>query len=312
MSVQPAVSIVTLTRNGMRTLPRWVAAIDAQAPAGDREVIAVDSGSTDGTPEFLESRGVRVLSVDPRTFNHGETRNYAVEHGHGDLIVLIVQDALPIGTGWLQALVAPFASDTSLAGAFARQRPASDASALTRWSLERWIACGTEPRRIDPLSRHEFEGLAPMARYERCIFDNVCSCIRRSAWNHHRFRAVAIAEDLEWARDVLLDGWSLAYVPEAVVEHSHDRDPWYELRRTYLVHRRLQELFGLSTVPTAQSLVGAIARTVPAHLRVTRHGRQPATAWARAATLGIVWPAGQYFGARAARLGRPARRFRDV
>jgi hypothetical protein len=59
-------------------------------------------------------------------------------------------------------------------------------------------------------------------------------------------------------------------------------------------------------------LFGAIARTVPAHLRVTRDGRQPASAWARAAALGVVWPAGQYLGARAARLGRPAPRFRNV
>jgi rhamnosyltransferase len=255
---------------------------------------------------------VRLVSIDPRTFNHGETRNQAIEHARSDLIVLIVQDAVPIGTGWLDALIAPFASDASLAGTFARQVPARDASALTRWSFDGWLASGSQPRRVGPLSRHEFEALAPAARYERCIFDNVCSCIRRSAWVRHRFRRVPIAEDLEWARDVLLDGWSLAYVPDAAVEHSHDRDPWYELRRTYLVHRRLQELFGLSTVPTAPALVSAIARTVPTHLRVTSNGRQPAAAWARAAALGIVWPAGQYFGARAARLGRPVPRFRNV
>jgi len=307
MSVPPAVSIVTLTRNGMATLPRWIEAIDSQASIGRHEVVAVDSGSSDGSRDFLESRGVRVFGIDPHTFNHGDTRNYAIAQTRGDLIALIVQDAVPIGTKWLQALVAPFASDALLAGTFARQVPAREASPLTRWSLERWLASGAAPRRIGPLSRSEFTALPPQARFERCIFDNVCSCIRRTAWERHLFRRVPIAEDLEWARDVLLDGWSLAYVPDAQVEHSHDRDPWYELRRTYLVHRRLQELFELSTVPTAPALLGAIARTLPAHLRVA-----PATAWPRAAALGIVWPAGQYFGARAARLGRPAPRFRNV
>jgi rhamnosyltransferase len=307
MSVPPAVSIVTLTRNGMATLPRWIDAIESQASIGKHEVIAVDSGSTDGSREFLEVRGVRVFAIDPYTFNHGETRNYAITQTRGDLIVLIVQDAVPMGRKWLQALVAPFESDASLAGTFACQVAVREASPLTGWSLERWLASGAEPRRVGPLSRSEFAALSPPARYERCIFDNVCSCIRRTAWERHPFRRVPIAEDLEWARDVLLDGWSLAYVPDAQVEHSHDRDWWYELQRTYLVHRRLQELFELSTVPTAPALLGAIARTLPAHLRVA-----PATAWPRAAALGIVWPAGQYFGARAARLRRPAPRFRNV
>ncbi len=312
MTGRPTASIVTVTRNGMRTLPRWISAIEAQVSSAAREVIALDSGSTDGTREFLESRGVRVLSVDPSTFNHGGTRNHAIAAASGDLIVLIVQDAVPIGAGWLETLIAPFASDPSLAGTFARQVPATDASPLTRWSLERWLACSTEPRLVGPLSRDEFDALPPGERYDRCIFDNVCSCVRRSAWERHPFRAVPLAEDLEWARDVLLGGWRIAYIPDAAVEHSHDRDPWYELRRTYLVHRRLQELFELSTVPTSHALLGAIARAVPAHLRVTRDARQPAVAWARAAALGIVWPAGQYFGARAARLGRPAPRFRNV
>ena len=78
MNVPPAVSIVTLTRNGMATLPRWIDAIESQASIGKHEVIAVDSGSTDGSREFLEVRGVRVFAIDPYTFNHGETRNYAI------------------------------------------------------------------------------------------------------------------------------------------------------------------------------------------------------------------------------------------
>ena len=44
-----------------------------------------------------------------------------------------------------------------------------------------------------------------------------------------------------------------------MVWHSHERSASYELQRTYLVHQRLQALFGLSTVPTAGALVRAVA-----------------------------------------------------
>jgi hypothetical protein len=71
-----------------------------------------------------------------------------------------------------------------------------------------------------------------MTRLVRCAFDNVCSCIRRTAWTEHPFRAAPIAEDLQWAHDVLLAGYSLAFVPDAVVLHSHDRSPIYEFKRT--------------------------------------------------------------------------------
>jgi rhamnosyltransferase len=123
-----------------------------------------------------------------------------------------------------------------------------------------------------------------------------------SIWADRPFPTTAIAEDLEWARDVLLAGHRLAYVPEAVVEHSHDRSVTYELQRTYLVHQRLQAIFGLSTVPTVASLVRAVAATVPANARIAfREPRQRFRAVVHGAALGIAQPLGQYLGARAAR-----------
>ncbi len=147
--------------------------------------------------------------------------------------------------------------------------------------------------------------MSPADRHVACAFDNVCSCIRLGVWNDHPFPATPIGEDLEWARDVLLAGYKLAYVPGAVVEHSHERSIAYELQRTYLVHQRLKALFGLTTVPTIGSLVRSIAATVPANARMAAnepYGR--ARAVLRAAALGVAQPVGQYLGARSAREGR--------
>jgi rhamnosyltransferase len=295
---RPDVSIVVPTLNGMATLPAMLDAIGHQRTSLRFETVAVDSGSSDGGPAFLRGRVDRLIEIPAGRFNHGLTRNLGVEAARGELIVLLVQDAIPSSSGWLDALVAPLIEDEQVAGAFGRQRPRAGGSALTRVYLARWIAASDVPRTVWLSDPAELERLDPMARLDRCAFDNVCSCIRRSVWAAHPFAATPIAEDLEWARDVLVAGCRLAYVPGAEVVHSHDRPARYELLRTYVLHRRLYELFGLRTIPSLPLLGRAIASSLALHLRTARG---PDTlAMGRSIALAFAWPIGQYFGSLSA------------
>lgn len=291
----PLVSIVLPTRNGAATLPAVLDAIARQQVTFPFEVVAIDSGSTDGTADLLRDRVDRVIAIAPRDFDHGLTRNLGIEQARGQLIVLLVQDAVPASDTWLAALTAPFAADPTLAGVYARQLPHPGASAIARHYLSQWTASSDVPRTAEA-AVDEFGRLEPMAKLARCTFDNVCSCIRRPVWDRHPFRATPIAEDLEWARDVLLAGYRLAFVPAAAVFHSHDRPARYELERTRQLHRRLDELFGVRTIPTLPLLARAIASSLRLHLRCERS--------LRALTLAVAWPAGQYLGARAAARAR--------
>lgn len=288
--MSPLVSIVVPTRNGDATLPALFDAVARQRVDFDFEIVAVDSASTDGTPALLHARADRVIEIAACAFDHGATRNLAIEQAHGELIVLTVQDAEPANEDWLRTLTAPLRADDALAGAFARQTPRGNASAITRRHMARWAGASRSPRTLAIDGVDAFEALSPAERLERCTFDNVCSCIRRSVWQEHPFRPTPIAEDLEWARDVLLSGHRLAYVPEAVVIHSHERPVREELARTRALHRRLRQLFDVRTVPTAYSLARAIASTLAAHLACERS--------IRAAALAVAWPLGQYLGGR--------------
>lgn len=306
MSGHSSVSIALLTRDGAATLPELLDAIWRQRTSRKIEIIAVDSGSTDATLETLNGRVTKVVSIDPGAFNHGSTRNLAVEHATNELVIFVVQDAVPVDEHWLEALVAPF-EDLRVAGAVARQVPQTNASALTRHYLSLWVAAGHEPWTSQIDSEAEWRALAPVDRFRRCVFDNVCSCIRRSVWKNTPFSPTPIAEDMEWARDVLLAGHRIVYVPEAAVRHSHDRPALYEFRRTYILHRRLFDLFGLRTIPTYPLLARAVTSSLALHLWSER--ASPAR-WARAAALAAAWPAGQYYGARAAIRRSPLPRWR--
>lgn len=304
------VSVALVTRNGADTLPAVLRALAAQELDAEVELVAVDSGSQDGTLELLAAQVDRVIPIEPAAFDHGATRNLAIGSCRGELVVLLVQDAVPAGPRWLAELVAPFA-DRRVAGSYARQRPRPGAGRLERWNLERWLAAQPEPRLSAVAGRAAFDALSPVARFEACVFDNVCSALRRSVWREIPFRPTAIAEDLAWAREVLLAGHRIAYAPAAVVVHSHHRSLRYELERTRLVHRRLGELFGLRLVPDRRCLTRAVTATLGEHLRVVSDGwgRLPSPPeLARAIGLAVVWPLGQYLGGRdAARRRRSSR-----
>ncbi len=301
----PLVSIVILTHNAGHGVDRLIDSVFEQEGGFGLEIVAIDSGSTDGTGERLARRGASVIEIMPAEFNHGVTRNAALRTARGEFAVLIVQDAVPASRQWLVALLGPLLDDPSIAGTFARQQAWPRASRLTSYYLSQWIAAQSQARVVGPFSAAEFGAMSPSERHQACAFDNVCSCVRMSAWRQHPFRATPIAEDLEWARDVLLAGHKLAFVPDAAVWHSHDRPVRYELERTYLVHQRLQSLFGLSTIPALPALARSIGSTLPLHARLAAgEGRKRVRAVARAAALAVALPLAQYLGARSAREGR--------
>ena len=305
MTISNCVAVVIPTRNAGSTLAQLLDRLAEQEGIAAAPIVAIDSGSSDGTVEVLKARGAQVLSVATDQFNHGETRNLALSAVRTEFAVLTVQDAVPASKTWLASLVEPLRQDPLVAGTYARQRARPDASRITSHYLSGWIAAQDRPRVAGPITPAAFEALTPIQRYLLCVFDNVCSCIRMSVWRTIPFRRTRIAEDLEWALEVLQSGHRLTYVPDAVVWHSHDRSARYELRRTYLVHQRLQALFGLSTIPTVGALGRAVASSLPLHLRLAAAEPTARTkALLRGVGLALAFPLGQYLGARAAREGR--------
>ena len=307
----PLVSIVLPTRNGGEALADTLAAIARQRTEFSYEIVAVDSGSTDGTLPRLEAAAQQLIRIPPSAFNHGLTRNLGVDRARGELVVLMVQDAVPVSDEWLATLTAPLMADMQVAGTYCRQQPKPSATVLTRRYLDAWIAASPTPRRVSLTEPAALDRLDPYARLQLCTFDNVCSCIRRSVWERIRFPETPIGEDVEWARSVLLAGYRLEYVPDAVVLHSHDRSAGYEFARTYTLHRRLHELFGLRMIPTVPLLARAIGSSVRLHLQCEREAARDGSGRAgvgRALALAVAWPLGQYLGAlSAAKRWKPLR-----
>lgn len=252
------VSIVIPTKNGGDLFWEVLEGIRRQEVSAPTELVVIDSGSSDGTLEVARAYGAKIISIDPDKFDHGATRNQAIQQAQGEIVVLMTQDAVPADTRLLEALLRPF-SDSRVAATYARQSPRRDADILTKRNLERWLTGRLQPEIRWIKDRARYEALSPMEKYLFCNFDNVCSAIRKNACKEIPFRPSAFGEDIDWSQRVLDAGWKIAYEPKAHVIHSHDRPLSYEYKRTYMCHRKLYELFGLRTVPTRKAVLSSIA-----------------------------------------------------
>jgi len=274
MTLPDLCSLVIPIKNGGPLFADVVAALQKQSCWPRVEFIVIDSGSTDDTVDIARRAGARCSSVPPQDFNHGATRDLAIAQASCERIVLMVQDAVLQNTDALEKLVAAL-DDPRVAGAYARQVARPEADILTRRNIHTWLA-GRPHRDVktiaDPAA---YAALPPLEKYMLCAFDNVCSVIRKSVWQHQPFGTVAFGEDIQWAERAMLAGHAIVYEPAAVVMHSHDRPLSYEFKRLYVCHRHLFRQFGLAQVPTLHAAAMAWLRgTARDILYVLRHERR--------------------------------------
>jgi len=267
------VVVVIPTRNAGARFERTLEAIAGQHLGEPFEILVIDSGSRDGTPERCRALGAEVVNIPPAEFSHGGTRNRAISRCSHQYVVLTVQDAIPADGSWLSALVAALDENPRAAGAYSRHIPRDDAGFIARYVAAYWHrhrGGRVEQRIADPAA---FEELPFRARQWRCTFNNVSSVIRRSVWERHHFREIPFAEDLAWGYDVLRAGHTIIYEPRSVVRHSHQRPLWYEFRRAYLDAKTVGEILGERAWPLSGkelARLGCLWRRINAETRPSR------------------------------------------
>ena len=247
-------SLVIPTKDAGPLFKRVIAGLQAQTCWDQVEFIIVDSQSSDDTVEVARAAGAKVFAIPAAEFNHGATRDFAISHANSNNVILMVQDAVPDNPRTLERLVAALQED-KVAGVYARQIPQPDADVITARNLNMHLTGRTERDTHAITSPAAFEAMTPMEKYVFCNFDNVCSALRKDAWEQERFGRCSFGEDIDWAERVLKRGYKVIYEPAAAVVHSHDRPMAYEYKRAYVCHRKLVSQFGLRIFPTYLSVL---------------------------------------------------------
>ena len=192
-------------------------------PAGRIIVINTDEK---GFPEDLRSPdNMEVYHIAPEEFDHGATRDMAARKSNADLLLFMTQDAVPADTHLIEHLVQAF-DDPLVAAAYARQMAVKTDSAIERY---------TRNFNYPSKSRVKTQADIPVLGIKTYFCSNSCAMYRRSIYEElGGFLPGSIFnEDMIFASTAINDGYSIAYVAEARVLHSHNYTGLQQFHRNF-------------------------------------------------------------------------------
>ncbi|MCP5027448.1 MAG: glycosyltransferase [Actinomycetia bacterium] len=191
-------------RNGGPWLAAQLSALAAQSYDGRWELVLVDNGSTDNTLEVAESFADRIdLTMTPAHERAGinYARNTGVAASTGEFIVHCDADDIA-EPGWLAALVAAAAHHHLVGGRL-------DEGTLNQ-DQDAW-----RPR-VPSDRLHRLDWLPFAIGANLGIWRETLDSVK--GWNEE---FIAGNDDLDLSFRVQLDGWSIGYAPDAVMQYRH-------------------------------------------------------------------------------------------
>lgn len=233
----------------------------------DFEVIVIDSGSKDGSLEYVkflqhEYPYLILKQIEPKDFGHGKTRNYGASIAKGELLVFITQDALPYDKNWLSEMIKPFELYEDVVGVFAKHLPYQECDIFEKENLKRHFENFGQNivlYKIEDKKRYKIdEGY----RHLLCFYSDNASAMRKSIWETIPYDDVDFAEDQLWAKKIIELGYTKAYNSNAIVYHSHNYGFKERLKRSYDDHKGLYEIYRYVPVKNVFLLPLYILKTI--------------------------------------------------
>ena len=245
------ISVLMRSHNDIPYVKQTVEALLAQNVEEEVEIISCDDHSSDGTAEYLAGvPQIRRISPPEGKYVPGKTLNYMVSEAKGEYIVFNNADAVPQNKEYLKNLVAPL-KDRTVNCVFSNQIARKDAFAVVRKDYERAFGDGSISCKW-----HKF-------------FSLVSSGFRKEELLQNPFdTAFQYSEDSQWVnrREV-----KIVYVPEAIVEHSHNYT-LKEVEKRFFNEGVADKQMGKNTPGILRTWKSISAETLRDWIYVAKHG----------------------------------------
>lgn len=210
-------SIIVPTFNGAHRIGYCLEALVREAAGRDVEIIVVDDGSKDATPDVVAKfPGVRL--IQQANMGPAGARNRGASEASGSILLFTDDDCVPV-PGWLDTMAAPF-QDPAVVGAKGAYR--------TRQSeiIARFVQIEYEDKYRRMLTCRDVD-----------FVDTYSAAFRKERFlevgGYDTSFPVACAEDVELSYRMSALGWKMRFVPGAVVYHTHPNRLSNYLKKKY-------------------------------------------------------------------------------
>ena len=174
------------------------------------EVVFIDSGSSDGSFEFVQNYKsiipIILTKIDKQNFSFGRSLNRAAEKSsYKDILISLSAHCFPTNKSWLDNMLSAF-SETSIDIVYGRQ-------------------IGDDKSRLSE-SSHLNSWFGPDSKIKDSPFtNNGNAAFRYSVWDKYKFNeSLTGCEDIDFAKKTLNAEKDIFYTSEGSVRHFHDED----------------------------------------------------------------------------------------
>ena len=220
---ETAVTVIMPTYNAGEGFMNICCALDKQT-ANVKDVIIIDSNSSDSTVEIAKHFGFTVNSIKKEDFGHGKTRQYGVNLASTELIVFLTQDALLYDTLAIEKLITYLQSGEKVAAVYGRQLPYADTGELGAYARIRNYGSLSFVNTLMDRNRKGIKAAFlsdSFAAYKKSLL------LTLGGFPND----VNFGEDMYVAAKFLLAGYKTGYCAEAKVYHSHNYSLAQDFRR---------------------------------------------------------------------------------
>ena len=212
------VSVVIPAYNAEKTIAACLDSLMKQDYSGDYEVLVVDDGSADSTPDIV-SGYERVRLIKQANAGPAAARNKGAAAAKGEIILFTDSDCVPEGN-WIKEMVNPFKDNRDVVGVKGRYRTKQrEATArFVQFEYEDKYRYMQKDKYIDFIDTYS-------AGFKREIFLEMRG--------YDTEFPVACAEDVELSFRLSKKGYKMIFNPNAVVYHIHPARLKDYLRKKY-------------------------------------------------------------------------------
>lgn len=208
----PSVTVVVRSFNEATKLEQLFEDIHNQIFSSKIEVVVVDNGSSDRTPQVAKYYGAELVTLPQEDFTYPKSLNLGMEAANNDLVFVTVAHARLTSIHNLHAGARHFSKNDDIAGAFGTVLPNQGASYVERWGT----AIDNNLCLVRPAQRIKSAGVGALAA--------TGAMIAKPVWQElggfdERYQAGG--EDTALANSMLKNGYAIVQEPALTVHHSH-------------------------------------------------------------------------------------------